>query len=259
MMQTPADILGLNSVMKQALASAAGAIVGMVEAEVRGPIKPLVGITALGVTTPAVLNVKPVLEKKGYDPLIFHSKTQVLDELVQDGRINGIIDLTTFEVMVPISYHLPESLAEDRLKLAGEKGLPQVIVPGGLDMFIFTGTKETVPEEYKDRPIHVHGPDRVLARTTAEEVAKAAKILAERANRAAGPVAIVIPKRGFSSVDAEGQHFYDPEADGAFTQVVRDTVKSGIEIVEVDAHINDDEFAEKVVEVYGKLIEKRGS
>jgi uncharacterized protein (UPF0261 family) len=256
MMQTPADIMGLNSVMKQALASAAGAISGMVEAEVQGPIKPLVGITALGVTTQAVIKLMPFLERRGYDPLVFHSKTQVLDELVQDDRIAGIIDLTTFEVMVPISYHLPEELAESRMSLAGEKGLPQVIIPGGLDMFIFTGTKDTVPDEYKDRVIHVHGPDRVLARTTAEEVGRAAKILAERANRAAGPVAIVIPTKGFSSVDAEGQHFYDPVADGAFSQVVRDTVKESIDIVEVDAHINDEAFAEKAVETFIKLVEQ---
>ena len=107
MMQTPADIMGLNSLMRQTLASAAGAIVGMVEAEVRGPVKPLVGITALGVTTPSVMKLMPVLEEKGYDPVVFHSKTQVLDELVEEGRIAGIIDLTTFEVMVPLSYHLP--------------------------------------------------------------------------------------------------------------------------------------------------------
>ncbi len=256
MMQTPADILGLNSVMRQTLASAAGAIVGMVEAEVQGDVKPLIGITALGVTTPAVMKIKPLLEERGYDPIVFHSKTQVLDELMEEGRISGIIDLTTFEVMVPITYHLPESLAEDRLKLAGEKGLPQVIVPGGLDMLIFTGTKETVPAEYKDRILHVHGPDRVLARTTKEEVGKAAKILAERANRAVGPVAIVIPLQGFSVVDKAGQHFYDREADGAFAQVIKDTVKESIGIVEVDAHINDNEFAKRVVDTFGRLMMK---
>jgi uncharacterized protein (UPF0261 family) len=253
MMQTPADILGLNSVMRKTLACAAGAIVGMVEAEVRGPVKPLVGITALGVTTPAVMKIKPLLEGKGYDPIAFHTDTQVLDELVQEGRISGIIDLTTFEVMIPLAYHLLEELAEGRLRPAGEKGLPQVIVPGGLDMLIFPGTKDTVPPEYKERILHAHGPDTVLARTSKEEVGKAAKIIAERANRAMGPVAIVIPLRGFSSVDVEGQHFFDPVADGAFAQVTKATVKESIEIVEVDAHINDDEFAKRVVDTYDRM------
>jgi len=257
-MQTPADILGLNSVMRKTLASAAGAIVGMVEAEVPGPVKPLIGITALGVTTPAVMKIKPLLEQRGYDPIVFHGTIQILDELLEEGRISGVVDLTTHEVMVPLAYHLPEELAEGRLSLAGEKGLPQVIAPGGLDMFIFTGTKETIPAEYKDRIIHVHGPDRVLARTTKEEVGKAARILAERANRATGPVAIVIPLRGFSAVDREGQHFFDPGADGAFAQVIKDTVKESIEIVEVNAHINDDEFAKRVVDTYDKMTGRGG-
>ncbi|MEE8374547.1 MAG: Tm-1-like ATP-binding domain-containing protein, partial [Dehalococcoidia bacterium] len=256
MMQTPADILGLNSVMRKTLASAAGAIVGMVEAEAEGEVKPLIGISALGVTTPAVMKISPLLREKGYDPIVFHTDTQVLDELVQEDRISGIIDLTTFEVMIPLAYHLPEELAEGRLSLAGEKGLPQVIVPGGLDMFIFPGTKETIPPEYQGRTLHAHGPNTVLARTSRDEVEKAAKIIAGRANRAVGPVAIVVPLRGFSAVDREGHHFFDPEADSVFGRVVKDAVKEGIDVVEVDAHINDDEFARAVVGTYQNLTER---
>lgn len=258
MMQTPADILGLNSVIRKTLASAAGAIVGMTEAEVPERVKPLIGITALGVTTPAVMKIKPLLEERGYDPVVFHSKTQILDELIEEGRIGGIIDLTIFEVLIPLAFHLPEELAENRLRLAGEKGLPQVIAPGGLDMLIFPGTKETIPPEYKDRILHAHGPDTVLARTTRDEVGWAAKIISERANRAAGPVAIVIPLRGFSAVDKEGQHFYDPEADGSFAQVVKDTVRESVDIVEVGAHINHDEFAKKVVDTFDEMTKKVG-
>jgi uncharacterized protein (UPF0261 family) len=259
MMQTPADILGLNAIMRQTLASAAGAIVGMVEAEAGAQTGPLVGMTALGVTTPAVMRLVPLLRDRGYDPISFHTDTQILTELLQEDRISGIIDVTTFEVMIPLAFHLPESLAEGRLALAGEVGIPQVIVPGGLDMFIFPGTKETVPEEYKGRTVHVHGPDIVLVRTSGEEVAKAGRILAERANRASGPVAVVIPTRGFSSVDAPGQHFHDPDADGAFARTVKDTANDGVPVIEVDAHINDDEFAVKLVEVFDGLTAKRGA
>jgi uncharacterized protein (UPF0261 family) len=258
-MQTPADILGLNSVMRQTLASAAGAIVGMAEAKVREKAMPLIGMTALGVTTPAVMNMKPFLEKRGYEAIVFHSKTQILDELIADDRICGIIDLTTFEIMIPISFHLPEEMAEDRLRIAGEKGLPQIIIPGGLDMFIFPGTKESVPPEYAERSLHVHGPDTVLVRTTGEEVATAARVLAKRANSAKGPVAIVIALQGFSAVDKQGQHFYDPEADAEFVRVIKDAVKKKVDIIEVNAHINDVKFARKVVDTFDKLLKKGGT
>ncbi len=257
-MQTPADILGLNSIMRQTLASAAGAIVGMAEARVREKARPLIGITALGVTTPAVMNIKPLIEEMGYEALVFHSKTPILDELIGDDRISGVIDLTSFEIMIPLSFHLPAEMAEGRLSIAGEKGLPQVIVPGGLDMFIFPGTKETVPPEYSERRIHVHGPDTVLVRTTGEEVATAGKLLAKRANSAKGPVAIVIPLGGFSSVDAEGQHFYDPDADATFVRAIKDNVENKVDIIEVDAHINDVKFARKVVDIFNKLLKKGG-
>jgi uncharacterized protein (UPF0261 family) len=258
-MQTPADILGLNSVMRKTLAGAAGAIVGMAEAKVREKARPLIGMTALGVTTPAVMNMKPFLEKRGYEAIVFHSKTKILDELIADDRICGIIDLTTFEIMIPISFHLPEEMAEDRLRIAGEKGLPQIIIPGGLDMFIFPGTKESVPPEYAERSLHVHGPDTVLVRTTREEVATAARALAKRANSAKGPVAIVIPLQGFSAVDKQGQHFYDPEADAAFARVIKDAVKKKVDIIEVNAHINDVKFARKVVDTFDKLLKKGGT
>jgi uncharacterized protein (UPF0261 family) len=258
-MQTPADILGLNSVMRKTLASAAGAIVGMAEAKVREKARPLIGMTALGVTTPAVMNMKPFLEKRGYEAIVFHSKTKILDELVGEDRISGIIDLTTFEVMIPISFHMPAEMAEDRLRIAGEKGLPQIIIPGGLDMFIFPGTKESVPPEYVERLLHVHGPDTVLVRTTREEVGTAARVLAKRANSAKGPVAIMIPLQGFSAVDKQGQHFYDPEADAAFVRVIKDTVKNRVDIIEVNAHINDINFARKVVDTFDKLLKKGGA
>jgi uncharacterized protein (UPF0261 family) len=149
-------------------------------------------------------------------------------------------------------------MAEDRLGLAGEKGLPQVIVPGGLDMFIFPGTRETVPEEFKDRPLHAHGPDRILVRTIGEEVATAARVLAKRANQAKGPIAIVIPLRGFSAVDRSGLHFHNPEADNVFGRVIRENVNKGVEIVEVDAHINDNGFARAVVYTFDKLVKRGG-
>ena len=254
MLQTPADIIGLNQVMRQTLASAAGAISGMVEAEVPPRARPLVGITALGVTTPAVLNLKPLLEEKGFDPIVFHSKTVVLDELLAEDRVSGIIDVTTFEVMIPLAFHLPEEMAAGRLSLAGEKGLPQVIVPGGLDMFVFPGTKETVPPEYHDRKLSTHGPDVALVRTNAEEVGKAAGMLAQRANASKGKTAFVIPKKGFSDVDREGHAFWDTEADAAFARVVKENVRGDIDVVEVEAHINDTEFAERVVEVWEGMV-----
>lgn len=250
------ETLGLKTELRRILSNAAGAIVGMAEAEIAEPVKPLplIGITALGVTTPAVMKIVSLLKEKGYDAISFHARTEVFNKLVEEGQIDGVIDLTPCEVLLPFAYNMPDEVLgiKDRLEVAGKKGLPQVIAPGGLDMLIFPGTKESVPEEFQNRLLHAHGPNTVLVRTTKEEVREAGKILVERANRATGQVAVVIPLRGFSADDKEGKHFYDPVADQAFSEAVKGHAKDKVYVVEVDAHINDDDFAQEVVNIFDK-------
>jgi len=231
---------------KRTLSVAAGAVVGMVEVEVPKQVRPLplVGITSLGVTTPAVKRSISLLEKKGYDPISFHARTMILDELIEEQRVKGVLDMTIYEVFL---------LGEKRLESAGIRGLPQVIVPGGVDMLIFPGTKEAVAARFKGRAIHVHGPNMILVRTTREEVEKAAKAIVGRVNRAIGPVTIMIPLKGFSAVDKEGQNFYDPETDKIFASVVEANTKENVEVIEVNAHINDEKFAEEVVDTFDKM------
>ena len=58
---------------------------------------------------------------------------------------------------------------------------------------------------------------------------------------------ILIPLRGFSSIDRQGNDFYDPVADQAFIEALKSSLKKTIPVKEIDAHINDAEFAEAVV------------
>ncbi len=257
MMQTPADILGLNKLMRKILAQAAGAIIGMVDVDLQDDkIKPLIGITALGVTTQAVMKIKSLLEEKGKEVIAFHNKSKILDRLVEEGVIDGIIDLTPNElVKIFIMKTLPDR--EDRLEAAGKKGLPQVIVPGGIDMLIFSTTEQTeqqdIPDKLRNREMSKHGPYVTLVRTNREENEELARIIAERANRAEGSIAIVIPIKGFSARDKKGEVFYNQEIDRSFTKALRNHIKDHVRVLEIDAHINDDEFAKKIVEIFINL------
>jgi uncharacterized protein (UPF0261 family) len=249
--------------MEKVLTNAAGAIVGMVEVEAEEPeyAKPLVGITALGVTTPGIMRMIPLLRERGYDAITFHARTEMFNKLIGEEKISGVIDLTPTEILIPFLYTGTEEYLglKERLELAGKKSLPQVICPGGLDMLILSGTIEDVPDEFKGRPLHVHGPETTLIRTTKEEVREASKKLVERANRAKGPVSIVVPLRGFSAVDKEGQHFYDPIADQGFIEAAKENAREKINVVEVNAHINDVEFIKKVVDVFDKMYLSRSN
>jgi uncharacterized protein (UPF0261 family) len=231
-MQSPVDLVGLNKIVARTLSNAAAAIVGMVQQEVPKTLeRKLVGITALGVTTPAVQKVIPRLEEKGYDSIVFHATTEKLDRMARDGVIDAILDLTTFETVPKVLYpaELLSTLSgsgqvdRSRLGCATQKAIPQVIAPGGLDMHIFPGATgiDSVPSEYRDRAWSMHGPNVVLVRTTEQELVQVGTNIAERANRAAGPVAVVIPLRGFSEASKKGAPLYDPQADQGFIRALK--------------------------------------
>jgi uncharacterized protein (UPF0261 family) len=263
-MQSPVDLVGLNRIVARTLANAAGAMAGMVEQGVpRAQEKRLVGITALGVTTPAVQEVISRLEKRGYDSIVFHATTDKLDRMVRDGVIDVILDLTTFETIPKVLYPT-EALAAlsrfgqvDRSRLSGatEKAIPQIIAPGGLDMHIFPGATgiDSVSPQYRDRAWSMHGPNVVLVRTTEQELEQVGASVAERANKAAGPVAIVIPLGGFSDASKKGAPLYDPQADQGFIRALKRNLDKRIKVVEVDCNINEDSFADEVARVFDEV------
>jgi uncharacterized protein (UPF0261 family) len=130
------------------------------------------------------------------------------------------------------------------LEAAAKAGVPQVVSLGALDMVNF-GPVDSVPEQFKDRNLYIHNPTVTLMRTTPKECAQLGEIIASKLNQATGPTALFIPRKGVSMIDAEGQPFYDPEADEALFQALRDHInREKVELVELDLHINDPEFAD---------------
>ena len=71
---------------------------------------------------------------------------------------------------------------------------------------------------------------------------------AEQLNRATGPTVLVLPLRGVSMIDAPGKPFHDPEADRALFESLRQHLAPSVELVEVDAHINDPVFADTLAD-----------
>ena len=267
-MQSPVDLVGLNKIVIRTLSNAAAAIVGMVEqplpdASNRG----LVGITALGVTTRAVQRVISSLEKRGYDSVAFHARSDKLDRMARDGLIDSILDITTFETVPKVTYSeellltLSESGQVDRSRLAwaGRRGVPQIIAPGGLDMHIFPGARgiESVPPQYRGRAWTMHGPAVLLVRTSEQELQQVGASIAARANSAAGPVVIVLPLRGFSEASKKDAPLHDPQSDQSFVKALRENLESRIQVIEVDCSINEEPFAHAVMRVFDEFATAR--
>lgn len=255
-MQSPTDIMGLNPVTNLTLAQAAGAICGMAEAKASAEkARPLVAMTGLGVTTPAVMSLQKLLEARGYDTVVFHGNSEVMDQLIEEGMIDGVLDFSPNELIrIFILRETPRRAS--RLETAGRRGLPQVFVPGSLDMIVLRMARDVIPDHYKDRKIYLHGPYVTGIRTNPEELARLGEIVSEKANRAKGAVAVVFPRRGFSAIDREGLAFYEPETDRAFLQGLKKKLKTGIEVIEVDAHLFDEDFLMEVARVYDGIAKK---
>jgi uncharacterized protein (UPF0261 family) len=133
--------------------------------------------------------------------------------------------------------------------------VPQVIAPGALDMVNF-GPPDTVPEKFRGRRFYQHNPNVTLMRTTPEENDELGKEIAHKASAARGPTAVLVPLRGVSAIDAEGQPFWWPEADAALFQSLRTWMSPHVRLRELDLHINDPAFAEAAART---LLELMGS
>jgi uncharacterized protein (UPF0261 family) len=257
MMPSVVDVAGLNQISRLIYANAAGAICGMVETEPPEAVeKPLIVASMFGNTTPAVNQAKATMEERGYEVLVFHatgSGGKTMEALIEDGYIDGVLDITTTEWADEVCGGV-FSAGPTRLEAAAKKGTPQVVVPGCIDMANFWAL-DTVPERYQERNLYEWNPNVTLLRTDAEENAQMGRIFAEKLNQAAGPVAVFVPLKGVSMLDSEGEPFWDPEANRAFRDALKEDLRDDIPVYEMDYNINDPEFVDALS---GKLLEFLG-
>jgi len=259
MMPTVVDVAGLNRISRMIFTYAAGAICGMVMSEVEKPAeeKPLIAATMFGNTTRAVNHARQIMEANGYEVLVFHATGtggKTMEMLIESGFIAGVMDITTTEWADEICGGVL-SAGPTRLEAAAKMGIPQVVVPGCLDMCNFWAP-ETVPEKYKDRLFYRWNPNVTLMRTTPEENARMGEIFAEKLNAAKGPVVVLIPTKGWSELDAPDKPFWWPEADQAFIDALQRNLRPDIPVIMMDHNINDPEFSGKVAETLLELLKQ---
>src|SRR5579883_2506536 len=271
MLYSVTDVSGLNSVSRQILANGAAALVGMVKtcassAERAPPpsrrsVKPAIGLTMFGVTTPCVQAVSAALADD-FECLVFHATGtggQSMEKLVDSGALIAVIDITTTEVCdFLFGGVLPAT--EDRFGAIARTKIPYIGSCGALDMVNF-GAMDSVPERYRGRTLYAHNPNVTLMRTTAEENAQMGRWIGERLNRMEGPTRFFLPAGGVSALDAPGRPFHDPPADEAlFKSLEATTRQTGARrLIRTPAHINDPRFAAEIVAEFRRLVGVRAA
>lgn len=282
----PIAEVGLNVVTRKILNNAAGAIVGMCSAPIPKGYeeKKLIGCMMFGVTTPAVLRASKYFEDRGYDVMVNHavgSGGKSMEELIADGYIVGMLDITTHEI-ADLLLGGVLSAGPDRLTAAGNKGIPQVVAPGGLDVINF-GPEDTVPKHYKDemnipgRGLKVHNPMVTIVGTSIDEAYQIGTHIAKKLNNAKGPTALCVPLRGWGAYDTPGNFpelgwsedgpapcwVSDPDNSKRswratyFVKALRENIdrsKSNLDVILVDCHMNETRFADMMAELLEEML-----
>ncbi len=252
------DVAGINRISRRILSLAVGAICGMVESATEpttGQDKPLIVASMFGNTTECVRQAREILEKAGYEVLVFHATGtggRAMESLIASGMISGVLDVTTTEWADEVAGGFL-SAGPTRLEAAAKHGVPAVIAPGCLDMVNFFGP-ESVPARFSGRRFYQHNPQVTLMRTTPEECREIGKRVAEKINGSTGPVAVLFPGKGISVISAPGQKFHDPEADMDLHKALKSHLRRDIEFIELDCNINDRAFAETAANTLLRLI-----
>jgi uncharacterized protein (UPF0261 family) len=173
-----------------------------------------------------------------------------MEKLAGSGLLNGVIDVSTTEVADEIAGGIL-SAGPTRMDVFAQLDLPYVGSCGALDMANF-GPFDSVPEKFKARNLYRHNANVTLMRTTADECRQMGEFIGKKLNAMSGPVRFLIPEKGFSAIDREGQPFHDPQAYMAFIQALTTTFQttSQHQLVRLPLHINDEAFAQALVDAW---------
>jgi len=248
------DVSGINRISREIFTNAAGALIGMVNIKRQSSAasqhedKPLIVASMFGNTTACITRARQALEANAYEVLVFHATGnggRTMESLIADGYISASLDITTTELADEVCGGAL-SAGPERMLAAARAGIPTVLSVGCIDMANFHG-RQGIPEAYQQRNIYEWNPQVALMRTNIAENQRIGEMIAAAANAARGPVAILLPLKGVSMLDSEGQQFWDPAADAACFDAIKQNVKSGVPVIEMPNNVNDPEFADRAV------------
>lgn len=244
------EISGLSNLLKNVMDRAAHAITAMVHEAitplVTGEGKAL-ALTMLGPCEKCASFVRNALEKKGYQVIGFSAAgigDRAMEQMIAEGFFQGVIDLAPGGVGEHL-FGFMRDAGPFRLENAGRLGIPLIVSTCSVNHM--TPSKSKYQPEYHQRRKYDLDKFRTWIRMSPEELQEVAQVFAVKLNKATGPVRILIPQNGWSSVDQPGNPTHDPQEDRMFVEMLQKSVRPDINIVEVQANMEDLTFAQAVV------------
>jgi uncharacterized protein (UPF0261 family) len=245
------DVMGLNTVTRRVFENSALAIAGMARGykPCISSGKPLVLISTLSISEKCCRAIRKAIEPLGFEVMVFHTSGTggaTMDEIIGEQEVSVVVNLSLIEV----SDYLCNGVfsgGPDRCKASLEKGIPTIFAPGNIDIMV-AGPVEDAQTRFPGRRYHVHNPSLTAVRSGAEEFKRVAEHMAGLIKEAKGPVAFFVPLLGFSDHDSPQGHLQDLSLPPVFAEHLKKVMPAGVPVVEVPCHINDQQFADKIIE-----------
>jgi uncharacterized protein (UPF0261 family) len=250
------EISGVSDLLKNVMDRAAHALAGMVADDIASPKAEkgkAIALTMLGPCEKCASAVRIALEARGYQIIGFSAAgigDRAMEDMTAAGFFQGVIDLAPGGVGEH-HFGFMRDAGPNRLETAGKLGLPQIISTCSVNHM--TPARSKYKPEFHERRKFDLDRLRTWIRLSPDELKEVAGVFAKKLNQAQGPVTVMIPLNGWSSADLPGNDTHDPAEDQLFTQVLRENLKPGVQIVEVDANMEDPAFAQAVVETALKI------
>jgi uncharacterized protein (UPF0261 family) len=257
-MHTPVDAMGGNYFVINLVERAAGAICGMTSAYLAKKLeidpaiisRTCVAMVTFGFSDGCANTLKGMLEKAGLEVIVFHAQglgDSALDTLIdQNVRFKAIVELTPAGLSEEL-FGGTRAAGKRRLEAACEKGIPQVCTPCGLN-YIGVGPMNTMKKKYRRRNLKTIDDRRTQAKMTVPELMIVAQTMARKLSMGKGIIKIIFPLKGWSSLEKDGDPFYEPEKDRLFINRLKKLTRrsENVQIREIDAHIDDELTAKEI-------------
>jgi len=262
MLHSVCDLSGLNRITRKVLREGALALSGMVKGNkiTSSDEPPLAVISTLGTTESCLISLRQALEARGMEVVTFHtvgSGGEAMDELIREEDVELVVDLSLHE-LVDHLFEGDYDAGPRRGTAALEKGIPTVLAPGNTD-FLVTGALALAKERFPGRRAHAHNSVITAVGINPEEMKTVAGLLSDMCSRAEGPVGMVVPLGGFSAFDSPLGPMEAPEVRQAFAEAFKADLPQGVRYMESNHHINDPEFAIKILDCIDRLRETAGT
>ncbi|MEA2108085.1 MAG: Tm-1-like ATP-binding domain-containing protein [Pseudomonadota bacterium] len=249
------EIAGLSPLLKNVLERAAAAIAGMVQVDTpaKGTLqstgKKAIAMSQFGICEGCASAVRIRLEAKNYDVISFSAAgvcDRAMEEMIAKGLFDAVIDLAPGGVGEYLMEGM-RSAGPHRLEAAGKLGIPQIIAPSGVNLM--SPRKSRYKPDYHKRKKFDLDKLRTFLRLNEEEIIQVAVEFARKLNQATGSVRVLLPLRGWSSIDGSESQIYEPETDYLFIENLKKNINNNLVVIKTfDLNLEDEAFATHVVE-----------